>query len=255
MHPGTSNLKGPVERRALFDEVADRLRHRIHTQDLMPGHRLDEIRLCSEFNVSRTPLREALKVLQSEGLVTLVPRQGCFVTEISDKDLADIFSVLMVLEEASTLEAVACMTAADLRRLSRLSDRLEAYAESNNLDQYIEANNEFHKTIYSIAGNRWRDGVIRDMRRLQSQFRHRSLNLAGRLEESVEEHRLLIAAFEKRDATLAASLMRQHIHNQWLALQRLSTVSTPADSARPAVSGASAWGNDALPVFQSLLDT
>lgn len=230
LNPGPASLQGPVTRRALFDEVADRLRHRIHTQDLLPGQRLDEVELCREFSVSRTPLREALKVLQSEGLVKLVPRRGCFVAEISGKDLADIFSILMVLEEGAAAEAVARMGEADVRRLQRLHQRLETQAAAGNLAGYMDVNRDFHETLYTIAGNRWRDEIIRDLRRIQAQFRYRSLNLPGRLEASMQEHRLLMSAFEKRDAAQAAKLMRQHVENQWRAMHSMSTVPAPGEA-------------------------
>jgi DNA-binding GntR family transcriptional regulator len=215
---------GPVPRKALFDEVASRLRHRIHTQDLVPGQRLDELELCQEFSVSRTPVREALKVLQSEGLVKLIPRHGCFVTEITGTDLANIFSVLMVLEECSTVDAVANLTDADLRRLKRLHQQLETAAANNNLDSYMEANSRFHAELSAIANNPWRDDIIRDLRRIQMQFRYRSLSLAGRLESSLDEHRQLMRALEQRDSKLASSVMRQHIENQWMAMHRMSEI-------------------------------
>jgi DNA-binding GntR family transcriptional regulator len=215
---------GPVPRKALFDEVASRLRHRIHTQDLAPGQRLDELELCQEFSVSRTPLREALKVLQSEGLVKLIPRRGCFVTEITGTDLANIFSVLMILEESSTVDAVARMNDSDLRRLKRLHQQLENAVTSKNLNAYMEANSNFHEELHAIANNPWRDGIIRDLRRIQMQFRYRSLSLHGRLENSLEEHRQLLQALEQRDSKLASSLMRQHIENQWLAMHRMSEI-------------------------------
>ena len=110
---------------ALFEEVAERIRNRIFSQELMPGDRIDEQRLTREFGISRTPLREALKVLQAEGLVTLVPRRGCFVAQLNERDLDDIYATVALLESRCAAEVASTRNEEDLKRLRLLQKKLD----------------------------------------------------------------------------------------------------------------------------------
>ena len=105
---------------ALYQEVAERLRQRIYAHELQPGTWIDEQKLAEQYGISRTPLREALKVLASEGLVELKPRRGCYVTEISRQDLDDIFPLIALLEGRCAAEAVKRAKAADLTALKAI---------------------------------------------------------------------------------------------------------------------------------------
>src|SRR6185369_6177763 len=147
---------------ALYQEVAERLRQRIFNHELTPGTWIDEQKLAEQYGISRTPLREALKVLASEGVVELKPRRGCYVTEISAQDLDDIFPLMAMLEGRCAADAVRRAKAADLKALH---ERLEAAARDGRIDAFFEANQEFHKKIQEIAGNRWMLSVIQDLRK------------------------------------------------------------------------------------------
>ena len=119
---------------ALYQEVAERLRQRIFAHELTPGTWIDEQKLAEQYGISRTPLREALKVLASEGLVELKPRRGCYVTEISRQDLDDIFPLMAMLEGRCAADAVRRAKAGDIKDLARIHAELEAAARDGRID-------------------------------------------------------------------------------------------------------------------------
>ena len=112
------------------------------------------------------PLREALKVLASEGLVTLKPRRGCYVTEISERDLDEIFSVMALLEGQCAADTARKAGSGDLRALQALHDKLEAAAERGDIEGFFESNQLFHAKVQEIADNRWLEQVIGDLRKV-----------------------------------------------------------------------------------------
>jgi len=206
---------------SLHHQVADTLREQIFAGVLAPGSFLDEVALCERLEISRTPLREALKVLASEGLVTLVPRQGCRVTEVSEDDAAQLFPVMALLEGRCAFEAVTKATPVDVKALRRLHDNLEKHAAAHNIDGYYRANHEFHTKVQALADNRWLDRATNDLRSFLRLLRGRQLNWPGRVEESIEEHRRLMEAIDRRDAALAGRLMHDHLLAQLSALNAL----------------------------------
>lgn len=206
---------------ALFEEVAERLRNRIFSQELKPGERIDEQLLTREFGISRTPLREALKVLQAEGLVTLVPRRGCFVAQLSEHDLDDIYAIVALLESRCAAEVASTRTEADLKRLHLLHKKLEQIAASGALQRYADANTEVHEAMQDIAGNRWQKDILKDLRRILKLSRGLTIGLPGRLEDSLREHAELLDAIERRDSARAEALMHAHVLRQREALRAM----------------------------------
>ena len=196
---------------ALYQEVAERLRQRIFAHDLTPGDWIDEQKLAEEYGISRTPLREALKVLAAEGLVDLKPRRGCYVTEISRQDIDDIFPLMAMLEGRCAFIAVQLAKPADIRDLKAIHDKLELAAKENRIDAFFEANQEFHRRIQELTNNRWLLSVIQDLRKVLKLSRLHSLSLEGRLQQSLEEHRVIMAAFEAGDAEQAEKSMHDHL--------------------------------------------
>lgn len=205
---------------ALYQEVAERLRQRIYAHELEPGSWIDEQALAVQYGISRTPLREALKVLASEGLVTLKPRRGCYVTEISVQDLNDIFPLLGVLEGRCAFDATRKAGPRDLRQLEEIHDRLEQAAARGQTERFFEANQVFHSTVQSLAGNRWAKQMIEDLRKVVKLTRFLSLSLKGRLEDSLNEHRVIIKAMQSGDAEAAERAMVAHLNSAREALIR-----------------------------------
>ena len=196
---------------ALYEQVAERLRQRILGHQLGAGSWIDEQALASEFGISRTPLREALKVLATEGLVTMKLRRGAYVTEVSERDLAEVFHLLALLEGDAAGTAATSATDEQLRELESLHDALEASVAER--DPFFAANERFHMRLLEVAGNRWAGQVVADLRKVMKLNRHHSLFKQGRLEASLLEHRAIMAALLARDAARARQLMQQHIAN------------------------------------------
>src|ERR1043165_2624647 len=198
--------------RALYEEVAELLRQRIFRRELEPGSWIDELKLAEEYGISRTPLREALKVLAAEGLVTMKVRRGAYVTEVSEKDLADVYHLLSLLESDAAAVVAERGTPAQIAELEALHAELEAAARPGKVDRdlFFAINERFHMKLLALADNRWRDQMVADLRKVMKLNRHNSLLKSGRIHESLKEHRAIMAALIERDAPAAMARMREH---------------------------------------------
>lgn len=212
---------------ALYEQVAEELRSRIYAHQLAPGAWIDEQAIAAEFGISRTPLREALKVLASEGLVELRPRRGCYVAELSEQDLDEIFPVMALLEGRCAEEATIKAGVAELARLEAVHAELEQHAANGDADRFFEANQAFHGILQQLAGNRWLNQLIADTRKFIKLTRRDSLRLEGRLRQSLAEHRAILDAIRRRDPDAAGRLMREHILSGRAALARLNRPAAP----------------------------
>ena len=210
---------------ALYQQVAERLRTRIFAHELPPGSWIDEQVLAQEYGISRTPLREALKVLAAEGLVMLKPRRGCYVTELSEQDLDEIFPVMALLEGRCAAQAAQRASADDLARLEKIHEQLETHAKSGDADRFFEANHNFHAALQELAGNRWLSQLIDETRKMLKLTRRDSLRLEGRLKQSLAEHRAILKAIRQRDSDAVGRLMHEHLLSGRAALAKLHTSS------------------------------
>ena len=197
--------------RALYVEVAELLRERIFSRELVPGSWIDELKLAEEYGISRTPLREALKVLATEGLVTMKVRRGAYVTEVSERDLADVYHLLALLESDAASVVATQASALELSELQTLHNELEKAAADR--ERFFEINEAFHMRLLEIANNRWRDQMVADLRKVMKLNRHNSLLKSGRIEESLAEHRALMAALIARDAKASMQTMQAHFQS------------------------------------------
>lgn len=211
MSPLPSSMSAPLAPRALYEEVAERLRQRIFNRELEPGSWIDELKLCAELGISRTPLREALKVLASEGLVTMRVRRGAYVTEMSERDVREAYQLLSLLESDAAAQVARQGSDADLAELKALHDTLEASLPDR--ERFFAANERFHLRIIELDGNRWRLQFITDLRRVMKLNRHHSLFMQGRLQDSLQEHRDILHALLQRDADTVARLMHLHFEH------------------------------------------
>lgn len=216
---------------SLHDEVAAKLRERIFSGALVPGGFIDEPALCAELSISRTPLREALKVLTAEGLVRHEPRRGCFVSQVTEQDLDEIFPVIALLEGRCAYEAARNATDADLQALDQLHERLQRNAGARRITEYYETNFAIHEAIIVLANNRWLAQVIGDLRKIVKLARLQQLHAPGRLEQSLSEHMAVYAALKARDAEGAEAAMRTHLTRQRVALRDLARNQTSRISA------------------------
>ena len=201
--------------RALYEEVAELLRQRIFERELAPGSWIDELKIAEAYGISRTPLREALKVLAAEGLVTMKVRRGAYVTEVSERDLSDVYHMLSLLESDAAGVVATTADAAQIESLESLHSELEAAArpEQQDRERFFEINERFHQRLLEIADNRWRNQMVADLRKVMKLNRHNSLLKSGRREESLAEHRALMAAIASKDSALAVRRMQEHFKN------------------------------------------
>ena len=203
--------------RPLYEEVAERLRTSIFSHEFAPGDWVDEQALAIQYGISRTPMREAIKVLAAEGLITMKMRRGAYVTEVSKSDLSQIFTVLALLEGQACREVAKIATEKELDDLDSLHLKLERSAADRDLDLFFAINQQFHDKIQEICANPWMQRVILDLRKVLKLQRRDSLSKRGRLESSLLEHRKILSALLARDADLAEKLMKEHLLQGQLA--------------------------------------
>jgi DNA-binding GntR family transcriptional regulator len=197
--------------RALYEEVAELLRQRIFARELEPGSWIDELRIAEALGISRTPLREALKVLAAEGLVTMKVRRGAYVTEVSEKDLRDVYHLLALLESDAARVVAQSASNEQMAQIEALHQNLEAAVD--NRDHFFEINETFHMLLLELADNRWRNQMVADLRKVMKLNRHSSLFKEGRIEQSLAEHRAIVQALTQRQPELAAKRMSAHFTN------------------------------------------
>ncbi len=194
--------------KALYEEVAEQLRQRIFRRELEPGSWIDELKIAEEFGISRTPLREALKVLAAEGLVTMKVRRGAYVTEMSEKDLRDVYHLLSLLESDAAGVVAERATPEQQQTLRDLHAELESAA--GNREAFFSVNERFHMALLDMADNRWRSQMVADLRKVMKLNRHNSLFKQGRIEDSLSEHRAILDAMLARDAEGTRRAMQAH---------------------------------------------
>ncbi|MBU3542112.1 GntR family transcriptional regulator [Polynucleobacter sp. MWH-Loch1C5] len=210
-----------IVKTALYVEVTERLRSMIASGHLKPGAWIDEQKLAEQLGVSRTPFREAIRILASEGLLRIEPRRGCYVNELTEKDLDDIFPLMAMLEGRCAYEAAQRVTEKQIKNLDDLHVKLVAYAKAKKIDEYYTTNREIHVAIQNMAANQWLSNMVKDLRKILNLSRHRSLHLPGRITESCNEHLAIFSALKSRDPVSAESAMKTHILRQREALKEL----------------------------------
>ncbi len=201
--------------RALYEEVAELLRQRIFNRELSPGSWIDELKIAEELGISRTPLREAIKVLAAEGLVTMKVRRGAYVTEVSEQDLREVYELLSLLEADAAGAVCRLASEAELKELQGLHAELERAAQPDvgSRERFFQLNETFHLRVLELAGNRWRKQMVADLRKVMKLNRHSSLLKSGRIDESLAEHRDIVEALLQRDEALAVARVRTHFAN------------------------------------------
>ncbi len=209
----------PIATRTLHDELTDRLRTMILDCRLAPGSKVNEGALAAEFQVSRTPLREALRSLAGEGLVLLTPRRGATIAEVTQADLEEAFPILGALEALAGELACLHITAQGIERIRALQAELEASQGAGDLAAYRRANDAIHRLILETAGNatltRLMQGLDARVRRARAMA-----NLSPeRWAQAVAEHAEITEALTARDAERLGAILRRHIANKLAALR------------------------------------
>ena len=197
----------------LREIVFESLREAIINGHLKPGERLMEIQLADEMGVSRTPVREAIRKLELEGFVVMIPRKGAYVAGISLKDIADVFEIRAALESLAAALAAERITEDELEALERSLVKVAECTEANDLDSLITVDTDFHDILYKASRNDRLVQIVSNLREQIQRFRMSSLSHPGRMKDALEEHRKLVEALSERNVELARTLAREHIEN------------------------------------------
>ena len=204
----------------LAKTVFNTLRQAILKGELKPGERLMEIALAERLGVSRTPIREAMRKLEQEGLVVMIPRRGAQVANITEKDLNDVLEVRIALENVAIEKACARMTEEEMRRLWLAAKEFEHTIAEGNLVKLAEADVAFHEVIYQASDNKRLIQVLNNMREQIYRYRVEYLKEGETRDVLVKEHEELTKAIRERDVERAKQLSFQHIENQRMAIMR-----------------------------------
>lgn len=205
----------PIPRRALHDQTADRLRALIVEGVLAPGSKIAERELCERFQVSRTPLREALKVLANDGLVVLTPNRGAHVSRLTVTDLRDAFPVMGALEGLAGELACARIDNAGVDRIAGLHDAMVERHEAGDMSAYFALNEQIHETILAAARNPTLSGMHASLSGRIRRARFAANKSATRWAQAVAEHEEMVLALRSRDGARLSRVCREHLANKF----------------------------------------
>ncbi|MFC3285722.1 GntR family transcriptional regulator [Litchfieldella rifensis] len=209
--PASTSRATPLRRHTLYEAVTERLREMVLEGELEPGSRISEKQLCEAFEVSPTPLRQALKVLASEGLVELLPNRGAKVTKVDPQEVSDLFEVMAVLEGLSGKLLATRATDAEIAEIRALHERMMAHFRDNQRHEYFQLNQAIHRRLSEIAGNRVLLELETSLTLKITRARYAANMQLGRWEESAKEHEYFVEALERRDAQALSEAMSLHM--------------------------------------------
>ncbi len=200
----------PIERhQTLREKILEKIREDILKGNLRPGEKVAEPELAANFGISRTPIREAFRQLESEGYLTVIPRKGAVVASLSERDVAEFYAIKSILEGYAARIAAERLSEKDLERLEAINERLEKLAKEGDVKTFFRVHNEFHELFIKAAGNDKLGDLITQLVMKFNRPRLASLSLPGRMEISVQEHRKIIEAFRHKDGEKADNLVRK----------------------------------------------
>jgi len=200
-----------VSREPIHEQILPHIRRDIVLNRWLPGERLPELDLCAEYGVSRTPLRDVLKILEVEGLVELQPHVGAVVTLMDSPDLAEKFEVMMNLEQAAAMTVAQLRSPAVLKEIQRLHRSMELAAKEAKIDQYYRLNDEFHRAIILGSANQTRARIHEILMSHVSRARNRANKHEGLTASSAEHHALIVQSILAGAAEAAGQAMREHL--------------------------------------------
>ncbi len=201
------------ENRSLTAIIFERVREDILNGKYSNGDKIVEAKLAEELGVSRTPVREALKQLELDGLVESLPNRGVVVKGITDQDIVDIYTIRLATEAIAARWAVERMEDSELEQLKEIYDLMEFYTFKEDVEKTFELNTKFHETMYRGTKSRYLEHVLKDFQLFIKSTRNESLKSEGRIDHALEEHKRILDAFLRRDADSAVDALVNHIIN------------------------------------------
>jgi len=203
---------------SLESQVSYRIREMIRQRILTKGQKVKERELCEQLGISRTPVREALRTLKSEGLIDIIPNKGAFVSEPSIENIKEIFEVMTLLEGEAARLAAKRITDQELKKLDAIHQELKRHHAERNSGKYLAANGRCHQYIRKLAKNQLLYELVQSLQDKIFLYRTQQLNKLGRFDQSIKEHEELMKAFRKKNARAAERAMKNHLKNQEEAL-------------------------------------
>jgi len=204
-------LRKSMERhQTLRERILETIRDAIMSGALKPGEKVAEPELAERFGISRTPIREAFRQLESEGYLTVIPRKGAVVVSFSQKDVEEFYAIKSILEGYAARRACENMTDRDIEKLRSVNEKLRTLAREGDVKHFFKIHNDFHDLFIKAADNEKLIELINNLMQKFQRLRIASLSLPGRMQISVEEHDKIIDAFELRNGEQAEKLVRKN---------------------------------------------
>lgn len=194
----------------LREKILENIRDAIISGSMVPGSRVSEPELAERYGISRTPIREAFRQLESEGYLTVIPRKGAVVSSFAQKDVEEFYAIKSILEGYAARRACRNLTEREIDRLESINERLAEMAQQDDVRHFFRVHNDFHDLFIKAADNEKLRDMINGLVTRFQRLRLMSLSLPGRMSQSVQEHRKIIAAFRARDCETAEGLVRNN---------------------------------------------
>ena len=200
----------PIERhQTLREKILETIREAILKGNLKPGEKVAEPELAERFGISRTPIREAFRQLESEGYLTVIPRKGAVVAALSERDVQEFYAIKSILEGYAAELAAQNLSDKELEKLEAINDKLKQLAKDGDVKSFYRVHNEFHDTFLKAANNSKLYELIQQLGLKFSRLRMASLSVKGRMAISVAEHDKLLDAFRRHDGKMAEDLVKK----------------------------------------------
>lgn len=203
-----------IPRRSLHDELATQLRDLLMRGELKAGDKISEQALCQRFGVSRTPLREALKVLANEGLIILLPNRGASVARISPEEIDELFPIMGAMEALAGETACARITDAGIAGIEAMHEEMLGHYRERNAAGYLQVNRKIHEAIFEAAGNRELTQFYQTLMVRIHAVRFVAQKSPERWREAVEDHERMIAALKARDGERLGAVLKEHLRHK-----------------------------------------
>lgn len=201
------------ENRSLTSIIFEKVREDILNGRYATGDKIVEAKLAEELGVSRTPVREALKQLELDGLVESLPNRGVIVKGITDQDIEDIYTIRLAIEGIAARWSVERIDPEEIDQLKEIYDLMEFYASKGDVEKSFELNTRFHETLFKATKSRYLEHVLKDFQLFIKSTRSESLKSEGRLDRALAEHRLILDAYLNQDVDAAIEAITNHISN------------------------------------------
>jgi len=230
-------MKKSIEKHlTLREKILETIRDAIMSGALKPGEKVAEPELAERFGISRTPIREAFRQLESEGYLTVIPRKGAVVAAFSSKEVEEFYAIKSILEGYAAHQACSNLTDKEIEKLASVNEKLRQLADEGDIKHFFKVHNDFHELFRRAADNEKLDEMINGLVNRFQRLRYASLSLPGRMKISVNEHVKIIDAFRARNPELAEQLVRKNAEYGGRVLMEGSEGSPPLKPAEKVAS-------------------